>query len=269
MQYFTNKLLDKNNILLILINILMNESIVIPIQINKTKIIIAKQVRWWINVPVKINSNKIIWIKMLADSAADKPCVNRDWALKHFKQFIQIDKHPTTLSTPNGFVTPKECLFLSFPANNGTIYRAKFVLLPQLPAPILADINMLDAFGYKFTDEIPPIFRHHAPKIDKNIGLKEGDEKFKINSFDVQSNWRRLYNLVNSRNMVNNIQKYKLVERMHCLEQIIMDGINDNWYDIDHSNDYEEYFHAIDKSHNFENIKFDLDNLQNSQSNTT
>ena len=49
-------------------------------KINKTQIIPSKHLRWWIKVPVQINQSKRIWIRMLADSAADKPCANLHWA---------------------------------------------------------------------------------------------------------------------------------------------------------------------------------------------
>ena len=146
---------------------------------------------------------------MLADCAADKPCANFHWIAKYFKEYIIIDKDPVELSTPNGPITPKYCIYFSFPAWDGRIFKAKFVLLPQLPAPILADINMLIAFGYKFMDEIPPIFRHPSG-YDQNLQLKEND-KFKIISHNAKFNWDTVNKVLNnSNNIVNNIKQSPL-----------------------------------------------------------
>ena len=136
--------------------------------INKTQIIPSKQLRWWIKVPVQLYDKTRLWIKMLADSAADKPCANLHWAYKYFKKEICIDKFPVTLIIPNGQVKSKYCIYFTFPAVDGRIFKAKFVLLPDLPAPILADINMLVAFGYKFVDEIAPAFRS-VPTYDHQL----------------------------------------------------------------------------------------------------
>ena len=127
---------------------------------KQVKQIVSRHDRWWIDVPVKLSDSKTIWIKMLADSGADKACVNMEWANKYFKPFIIKDKHPVTIGTPNGLITPEYCLYFSFPTNNGITLKQKLLILPELPAPILADMNMLRAFGYKFNNEIPPIFKH-------------------------------------------------------------------------------------------------------------
>ena len=91
-------------------------------------------------------------------------------ANKYFKQFIQIDKNPKTLSVPNGSVAPKYCIYFSFPSINAITYKAKFLLLPNLPTKILADINMLIEFGFKFESGLPPVFRHKIMLILKQIG---------------------------------------------------------------------------------------------------
>ena len=69
---------------------------------------------------------------------------------------------------------------MTFPTNRGIIYKACFYLLDNLPVNILADINMLKAFGYKFEDEVPPVFRHPAEP-DPNFNLKDIEELTKIN----------------------------------------------------------------------------------------
>ena len=145
---FANKFIDTS----IVNNVSVNSS-----NINESGLIPSKRLRWWINVPVQLNANNKTWIKISADSAADKPCVNFYWAYKHFKQYIVKDRKPTTLATPNGKITPQYCLHLSFPANDGITYKAKFLLLKDLPASILVDIIMLIAFGYKFQNEISTV----------------------------------------------------------------------------------------------------------------
>ena len=87
-------------------------------QINDSYIIPAKTLRWIIKVPVLLDNNDKIWIEMLADSAANKPCANLNWANKYFKNYICIDNQPTTLTTPNGKVTPKYCIYFNFPTKS-------------------------------------------------------------------------------------------------------------------------------------------------------
>ena len=82
-------------------------------QINNTKIITAKHPRWWLKVPVEISKNKRVWIRMLGDSAADKPCANFEWACKHFRNQICKDNHPVTSETGGGIVKPEFCIWLS------------------------------------------------------------------------------------------------------------------------------------------------------------
>ena len=195
--------------------------------VNKSGIIPSKRLRWWINVPVNVENNKTIWIKMLADSAADKPCMNLYWAYKHFRNFITKDHKPTTLSTPNGETTPKYCVYLSFPGNDNVTYKAKFLLLKDLPAPILADINMLKSFGYKFKDEIPPLFRH-KPQNDIEMKMKESSNKFKSIEMDIESNWNNLYQLSNKdKPHVNVINKLTICDKIKCLDSILFDDNSD------------------------------------------
>ena len=55
-----------------------------------------------------------------------------------------------TMLTPGGKIRPKYCLWLSFPAKNDVTFKVKMNLVNDLPVDILADINMLEAFGYSF-----------------------------------------------------------------------------------------------------------------------
>ena len=180
-------------------------------RINSTKIITPTHKRWWLKVPVEITQNKRLWIRMLGDSAADKPCANFSWANKFFRDSICIDKEPVQIFTGGGMVQPKYCIWLSFPGTDGTTFSAKFVLLDKLPAPILADMNVLEEFGYKFQNEIPPVFRslnkpkqkdvmfHHPTQPDLDIDLKEGNEKFKSIHVNIEKNWRNLNDLLNNK----------------------------------------------------------------------
>ena len=110
--------------------------------INNSKIINPEHKRWWLKVPVQINKRKKLWIRMLGDSAADHPCANLKWAVKHFRDQICKDKDPVIIHTGGGTVTPEYCIWLSFPTTKGFSYSSKFVLLNDLPAPILADLNI-------------------------------------------------------------------------------------------------------------------------------
>ena len=173
--------------------------------INKSKIIQPTHKRWWLKVPVELKKGKKLWIRMLGDSAADKPCANYNWAVKYFRDEICIDKEPVTIFTGGGVVKPKYCIWLSFPAADGSTFSTKFVLLQQLPAPILADMNILEEFGYVFKNEIPPVFKkksisnrpfHHPAQPDLDIDLKEGNTKFTSLKVNIEKNWRNLYNLI-------------------------------------------------------------------------
>ena len=171
------------------------------------------------NRSVLLLDKTTIWIKMLADSAADKPCMNLFWAYKHFKNYIVHDSKPTTLSTPNGETTPKYCVYLSFPGNDGVNYKAKFLLLKDLPAPILADINMLKIFGYHFKDEIPSLFRK-KPNVDNEMKMLECEDKFKLNNVDSNKNWQNICKLANKdKPHVNLINKLTMNDKIKCLNE--------------------------------------------------
>ena len=63
-------------------------------------------------------------------------------------------------------------------------------LMNDLPVPILADISMLRAFGYKFKDETPPFFAHPSEP-DLDFDLKEDEEIYKVNTHKVD--WFKRY----------------------------------------------------------------------------
>ena len=58
------------------LNKLSNKENELSAEINKTKWIPTHKIRWKIKVPVSISKNKLLWIEMMADTGANKPCAN-------------------------------------------------------------------------------------------------------------------------------------------------------------------------------------------------
>ena len=131
--------------------------------------------QWFINIPIRYSDGTAIKTSVFADSGANAACVDRDWAFEHFEDSICKNKSKTLLDTPGGLVRPKYCLWMSFPTKTGKILKTKMYLVKNLPVLILADINMLKAFGYKFKDETPPVFRHDKED-DIELDLKDDNE---------------------------------------------------------------------------------------------
>ena len=139
--------------------------------------------KWWIRVPIRKGDKSIEWIQLLADPGANVGCINTAYAIDAFPKFIVKNTRTGVIKTPSGHVWPKYALWLKFPCKNGLVYAARFLLLDNLPAPILADINMLRAFGYTFKDEVPPVFKHYsqpAEQIMHDLDVKM-EQKYKIN----------------------------------------------------------------------------------------
>ena len=153
-----------------------------------------KKIKWTITVPVKLKDGTIIKVKMLADAGANAGCVNTEWAYTHFKDYIRKNTKHAVLATPGGRVHPKYVLFLLFPTRSGKILKARLFLVNDLPVNILADLNMLIAFGYRFNDELPPVFRHEAD-YDDQLDIKMQDEVHQVNIPLPQ--WYRNYKLKN------------------------------------------------------------------------
>ena len=139
--------------------------------------------KWWIDVPICNDNNKIIWIQMLADPGANIGCVNTKFAIDNFPDSIVQNNKRGVIATPNGHILPKYALWLKFPTKKGYIYAARFLLLNDLPAPILADINMLRAWGYEFNDGIPPVFVHKGQDVPNQMHDLDAkmETKYKIN----------------------------------------------------------------------------------------
>ena len=141
----------------------------------------SKDRKWWITVPVRKIDKSIEYIRVLADPGANIGCVNTKWAIDRYRDYIVKNNKTHTIDTPNGKVHPEYAIYLKLPTKTGDFYRAKFVLLDDLPTPILADINMLEAFGYKFRDEIPPVFSHPA-EFDLDLNIKV-DDRYLVHSY--------------------------------------------------------------------------------------
>ena len=166
--------------------------------------------KWWIKVPIKNERNKIVWIQMLADPGANIGCVNTQFAIDNFQSSIVKNNKRGVIATPKGHILPRFALWLKFPIKKGYIYAARFLLLNDLPAPILADINMLRAWGYRFDDGIPPVFRHTAQ--DSSIQMQgldiQMEQKYKLNKITQKYNECR--NLDSTTHVANTIfDKYK------------------------------------------------------------
>ena len=151
--------------------------------------------KWWIHVNVSTESGEIIKIKLFADPGANAACVKTSWALKHFRSFIQSNTKTNTLYTPNGSIIPKYVLYLSFPTRSGIILKAKLYLVDKLPVNILADINMLESFGYKFIDGTPDIFRNYSSNNYVDMDLND-DRKI-----DETSSYKQFENNKNNINL--------------------------------------------------------------------
>ena len=85
------------------------------------------------------------------------------------------------LKVPGGRLHPKYVLYFCFPTNSGEILKARMYLVDNLPVNIIAGLNMLLKFGYKFKDEIPPVFKHTEEE-DLDLELKDQDEMYKIHA---------------------------------------------------------------------------------------
>ena len=136
--------------------------------------------KWWIKAPIMLDNETKIVIKLLADTGANHPVINTAFAVKHFAQYICKNPDKSVLKTPNGIIHPKFCVYLLFPAKNGITYKIKFYLVDELPCDILADLNMLCKFGYKFSGtQFPPIFQHNEEP-DQDLGIRENTDKITL-----------------------------------------------------------------------------------------
>ena len=142
---------------------------------GNTKVIRSKDSNWYVHVPIRYQNGETEKTWIFADSGANTPCVKTKWAMDNFPDMIAMNKIPRVMLTPGGPIKPKYSLWMIFPAKKNTVLKVKMNLVDDLPVDVLADITMLEAFGYTFRDETPPIFRHdEKPEIE--LDLKEDDE---------------------------------------------------------------------------------------------
>ena len=71
-----------------------------------------------------------------------------------------VNGPPIGCATPNGDFTLREYMVLKIARSKTELLLAKFYLIPDLPVKLLASIQLLQAGGYKFVDEIPPLMRN-------------------------------------------------------------------------------------------------------------
>ena len=146
--------------------------------IKKDDIVIHNKTRqWYINVPITTEDGSVIKLQIFADPGACVGCVKTEWAIKHFYSFIRKNRRHQVLYTPSGSYRPKYVLWLSFPTKSGKILKARMYLTDHLPVDVLADINMLTAFGYHFKDETPEAFIEHKANEDIDFELDNHGEK--------------------------------------------------------------------------------------------
>ena len=138
--------------------------------------------KWHVHVPVRDQKGNVKWIYLFADPGANVGCVKSSWAWNNYPDYVRHNTRKASgINTPGGFISPKFVLWMTFPAISGKILKVRMYLVDELPVDILADINMLRAFGYSFKDETPPFFKHPAEE-DIDLELKEPDEQFKIHN---------------------------------------------------------------------------------------
>jgi len=177
--------IENENCILLAQNEEYDEDELEDVYYNKSKIIKSRNTQWYVHVPIRHEDGKTIKTWIFADPGANTPCVKTSWAIENFPNMIARNKIVRMMLTPGGPIKPKYSLWMTFPAKKNTVLKVKMNLVNDLPVDILADINMLEAFGYTFKDETPPIFQHcEKPEIE--LDLKEDDE-FVSNRTEV--NW--------------------------------------------------------------------------------
>ena len=152
---------------------------------SNTQVVRSRNTQWYIHVPIRQEDGTTVKTWIFADPGANSPCVKTSWAIKVFPNMIMKNRIPKVMLTPGGKIKPRYSLWMTFPAKKNTVLKVKMNLVNDLPVDVLADINMLEAFGYTFKDETPPIFRHDE-KDDLQFDLKE-DDNFISNR--VEPNW--------------------------------------------------------------------------------
>ena len=165
--------------------------------------------QWFINVPIRYEDGNVRKTRVFADPGANAACIDAKWAYENFGNSICENRTKIVIQTPGGNVYPKECIWMTFPTVNNKMLKAKLYLIKYLDKriKILADINMLKAFGYEFKEETPPVF-HHREKQDLDMEMKEDDEFLSNRSNINTAIVKKKSNNVNKRKFNNNNHNY-------------------------------------------------------------
>ena len=168
------------------INDITNEilDVLYPSATNKTRnenikknhiIVKSKKNEWNIRVPLE-HHGEIVNVRLLGDVGADTCGINEELAEVEFGDQIQRTHKPLYIETPGGIVQTHKFVNLSFKRQDGTIWTTRFHLIPDLPTPLLADKNLLEAFGYEFPDGTPPAFQlRHDEENEFDLDLEMKD----------------------------------------------------------------------------------------------
>ena len=113
-------------------------------KINEIK---SKEDGWIISVPLRRPDGKIEEIEMTADPGANTAGIGTEFAELAFPEWIQRTSRGIKLYTPSGCTIINDFVTLSFERADRCIWTSRFYLLPDLQVDLLADINVLRAFG--------------------------------------------------------------------------------------------------------------------------
>ena len=155
---------------------------------RKIRIVRSRNTQWYLHVPIAFENGKVAKTRVFADPGANTPCIDTDYAAKHFPNMISKIKAVKPVHVPGGWIKPKYCLWMSFPTKKGTILKSKFLLVNNLPVKILLDINILEAFGYQFKEETPEIFCH-SEKDELDLKLNDFGEHLTNYDRNINHNW--------------------------------------------------------------------------------
>ena len=165
--------------------------------------------QWIITVPIKDQNGNVKNTKICADPGANSACVDTDWAFERFGNMICRNKGNKRMDTPGGVIAPRYCLWMTFPTASGIQLMRKMYLVDNLPVKVLADINMLKAFGYKMDNGIPPAFRHNAED-ESNYGLRDDFIEY-VGNYQMKDQWIEDYSKTKLNNFINYLREDGLV----------------------------------------------------------
>ena len=192
---------------------------------------------WFIQVPLRYG-NKIETVELFADVGADTAGINEEFARQNYPDLIQKQHKGLMVDTPNGTTSVHEFVTLTFERSDGCQWVRKFYLFPGLPVNILADINLLKAFGYKFVNGVPPCFEElRVDEVELELELpqpftprmnlvcsKNGKENGTLDESHKNENIHRMF-LACKRSGIEYINKStKLLDRVYAGGKCINDN---------------------------------------------